>query len=141
MALRPKTHDREIRGAAADVGDQGHFLAADRPFIVQRRGDRLELEGDLVETDLAGDLAQGLLGLAIGVRRVIDEVHRPAMHHMAQFATGGLFGASFQPRRGYQAITSRKRIRSRPSRVVSSISEVPSTDLRLRISRPGAPST
>ena len=38
-------------------------------------------------------------------------------------------------------MTSRKRTRSRPTGVVSSINPEPSTDLRLRIIRPGVPST
>ena len=95
MALRPETHDRKIRSAAADIGDQCDFFGRYLALIVERRGDRLELEGDLIEADLARDLPQGLLRLAVGVRRVVDEVHRTAMHHVAQFATGGLFGAPF----------------------------------------------
>ena len=65
------------------------------PLIVQRRCDRLELECDLVEADLARNLTQGLLGLGVGVRVVVDEVHGAAMHHLAQFAPCGLFGAPF----------------------------------------------
>src|SRR5260370_37790014 len=51
---------------------------------VRRCGNRLKLERDLIEADLAGDRAQGSFRLAVGIRRVVDEVHRPAMHYVAQ---------------------------------------------------------
>ncbi len=91
----PEPHDRKIRRATADIGDQCDLLSRDLALIIQRRGDRLELEGDLIEADLACDLAQRLLRPAVGVIIIVDEMHRPAMHHIAQLATGGLFGAPF----------------------------------------------
>jgi len=62
---------------------------------VQRCGNRLKLERDLIEADLAGDRAQGSFRLAVGIRRVVDEVHRPAMHDVAQLAADRLLGAPF----------------------------------------------
>ena len=94
MALWSEPDDREVRGAAADVGDQGDFFRGELALVIQRRGDRLELEGDFVEADFAGDLAQGLLGLAVRVRRIVDEVHGAAMHDVAQLAAGRLFGTA-----------------------------------------------
>jgi hypothetical protein len=93
MALGSEADNGKIRRAAADIGDQGHFLAGNLALIVERGCDRLELEADLIEADLARDLPQRLLGLAVGIRRVVDEMHRAAMHHIAQFAIRGLFGA------------------------------------------------
>src|ERR1700692_2935903 len=60
MTLRPETHDRKIRGPAADIGDQGDLFGRYLPLIVQGRCDRLELKCDLIKADLARNLAQGL---------------------------------------------------------------------------------
>ena len=95
VTLRPKPHDRKVRRAAADIGDQCDFLRCDLPLVVQRCGDRLELEGDVVEPYPARNRPQRLLSLAIGIRRVVDEMHRTAMDHIAQFAARGLFGSAF----------------------------------------------
>jgi len=47
------------------------------------------------ETDLARDLPERLLRLAIGVGCVVDEVDGAAVDDIAQFEIGGLFGAPF----------------------------------------------
>ena len=95
MTLRPETHDRKIRRAAADIGDQRDFLRADLALVFERGRDRLELESDLIEADAAGDDAQRLLRLAIGAGVVVDEVHGTAMDDVAQLAAHRLFGAAF----------------------------------------------
>jgi len=92
MAVRTETHDREIRRAAADVGDQRDLLAGNLAFVVQRRRDRLELERHVIEADLADDSAQRLFGLPVGLRRIVDEMHRTAVNDAAELAAGGLLG-------------------------------------------------
>jgi len=87
-ALGADAHDREVRGAAADVGDEHQFLGRDVALVVQRGGDRLVLEGDLAE---AGGTRRGLqrrrsLGVALGV--VVDEEHRAAEHDARQRRAG-----------------------------------------------------
>jgi hypothetical protein len=82
VALGPQTHDRKVGGAAADIGDQCDFLGCDLSLIVQRRGDRFELKRDLVKADPPRNDPQRFLRLAIGVRRVVDEVNRPAVDDM-----------------------------------------------------------
>ena len=62
-------------------------------LVIERGRDRLELEGDLVEAEPARDLAQRVLGLGVGIRRVVDEMHRTAMHDAAEFDTGRLLRA------------------------------------------------
>ncbi len=94
VALGPETHDRKVGRATADIGDQCHFLGRDLPLIVQGCGDRFELKRDVVKTDPSRNCPQGILRLAIGVRRIVDEVHRPAMDNVAQLETGGLFRAA-----------------------------------------------
>ena len=84
--------------------------------------------------------AQRLFRLAVGLRRIIDEMHRPAMHDAAKFAAGRLLGPALH---GAEIVRDdvAKADTPAPNRVVSSMSAVPSTDFRLRIRRPGTPST
>ena len=86
--LGADAHDREVRGAAADIRDQRDLLAIHLPLIVERRRDRFILERDLAEADLAGDRAEHLLRLAIAGRVVIDEMHRSPMHDGVQLHVG-----------------------------------------------------
>lgn len=72
-ALGAEAHQREVGGAAADVGDQRQFLAVEAAFVVEAGGDRFVLERYLVETELAGDLGQRRLGDAIGFGIAVDE--------------------------------------------------------------------
>lgn len=77
---RSDPHDREVGRAAADIGHQHDLLGVQAAFVVERSGDRLVLELDLVEADLArGGLERGLR-LRVAHRIVVDEEHRPAEH-------------------------------------------------------------
>ncbi len=93
-ALRPEAHDREVRGAAADVGDQSELLAPDLGLVVEARGDRLVLEGDLRKARLARDLAQRLLGTGVRRRVVVDEVDGAAVHEVGDLAPQRRLGAA-----------------------------------------------
>ena len=93
VPLGAQPHDREIRRAAADVGNQRDLLTGDLALVVERGRDRLELERDVVKADLMHDGAQGRFGLAVGSGRIVDEMHRPAVDDAAEPAAGGLLGA------------------------------------------------
>jgi len=90
--LRADAHQREVGGAAADVGHQHDLLAVDGGLEIQRSGDRLELEADVGETHGARRLFQGGLGGAVARGVVVDEEHRSAQHHMGQRAAGIALG-------------------------------------------------
>ena len=86
----------EVGGAAADVDDQHQLLAVDLRFIVESRGQRFELELDVGEADLAGDLAQSVLRGLVGGRIVVHEEHRATEHHALEIAAGGGLGAALE---------------------------------------------
>ena len=83
VALWRDAHDREVRGAAADVGDQRKLLALHAGFVVERGGDRLELKMHLLEAAGPRDRLQLLLREPVRLRVVVDEADRPAKHHAA----------------------------------------------------------
>lgn len=94
--LRRQAHQGEVRGAAADVDDQDQFLALDAALVVEGRGDRFVLEGNLLEAELVGHLHQGVLGLAVGLRVVVDEEHRATQHHRVEGLPGGGLAARLE---------------------------------------------
>ena len=93
-AAGTEAHQRKVGGAAADVGDQDQFLAVDLGFVVEGGGDRLVLEGDLAETDVARDFRQRVLGQLVGHRIVVDEKYRAAEDRALETASGLGFGAA-----------------------------------------------
>jgi hypothetical protein len=95
-ALRGKADDGEVRGAAADVGDQHDFFALDLRFVMVGRGNRLELEADVLEADGVGDFAQGVFGELVGDGVVIDKKDRAAENGLLEAAPGFAFGPRFQ---------------------------------------------
>ena len=72
---------REIRRAAADVDDQHQLLAIDGALVVERRGDRLELELDGLETRRAGARFERGLRFAVARRVVVVEAHGTPENH------------------------------------------------------------
>ena len=94
--LRADAHDREVGGAAADVGDQHALLGIDARFMVEGRRQRLELEGDLLEAGLARGLLERGLGLRVALRVLVDKMHRPADDRAARRHAGVLLGGAAQ---------------------------------------------
>ena len=78
LALGADANEREVGGAAADVGDQDLLLARHRLLVVERGGDRLVLEDDLAKAGAGRRAAQRRLGLGVALGVVVDEVDRPA---------------------------------------------------------------
>ncbi len=95
-ALRRQAHQGEVRGTAADVDDQHQLFTLDAALVVEGGGKGFELEGDVAEAYLARHGGQGVLGLLVSDRVVIDEMHRTAQHHGVEGAIGLLFGALFE---------------------------------------------
>ena len=95
-AIRTQAQDREVRGTAPQVDHQHQALARQAALVVQRGGNRLELERHLVKPDRARRLQQGLLGQGIALGVVIDEMHRPPHHHAPGCCAQGLAGALTQ---------------------------------------------
>ena len=58
---------REVGRAAADVGHEHEAFAIEATLVVERRGDRLELERDLAKADRLGRAAQRVRGTGVGV--------------------------------------------------------------------------
>jgi hypothetical protein len=80
-ALRRDPHDREVGRAAAHVDDQRQLFARHLLLVVERRRDRLELEGDMLEALGAGGVFEFTFGLGIGLGIVVDELHGTTKHH------------------------------------------------------------
>ncbi len=80
--LRRNAHDREVRRAAADIGDQRDLLALHRLLVVHGSRDRFELELDVVKTLLARRLLQLVLRRAVRRLVLVDEMHRASEHDM-----------------------------------------------------------
>jgi len=97
-ALARDAHHREVRGAAADVGDQRDLLGLDALLIVERGGDRLELEGDLRKTCRSRRGFELALRLGVGLGIVIDKECGAAEHH-----TGRRRSEIFAGRRAQEA--------------------------------------
>ena len=95
-ALGADTHDREVGGAAADVGDQHDLLFADAAFIVERGRDRLVLEVHFVEADQRGSGFESGLRLRVAHRIVVDEEDRAAEHGAPDRRLRLRFGAVLQ---------------------------------------------
>mmetsp|Transcript_20769 Transcript_20769/g.79568 ORF Transcript_20769/g.79568 Transcript_20769/m.79568 type:complete len:365 (-) Transcript_20769:735-1829(-) len=89
-AFGPDANDREVAGAAADVGHQHDLLAAafaDGLLLeVEGRRDRLVLELHIVEADRAGAGLELGLGGSVARRLAVDEKHRPPEHHPGRLA-------------------------------------------------------
>ncbi len=92
-ALGREAHQREVGGTAADVDDEYQLFLVDARLVIEGGRNRFELEGDVLETDIARDLFERILGQLVGGRILIDEVHRTAQHHLGERAPGGAFGA------------------------------------------------
>ena len=134
-AAGAQADQREVGGAAADVDDQHQLLAVDLRFIVESRGQRFELELDVGEADLAGDLAQSVLRGLVGGRIVVHEEHRATEHHALEIAAGGGLGAALEF--GDEAREQHaERNRTALTSVEPSISELPSRLFIERIRRP-----
>ena len=71
-------------------------FALDAALVVEGRGDRFVLEGNLLEAELVGHLHQGVLGLAVGLRVVVDEEHRATQHHRVEGLPGGGLAARLE---------------------------------------------
>ena len=78
LALGADADEREVGGAAADVGDEDLLLARHRLLVVERGGDRLVLEDDLAKAGARRRAAQRRLGLGVALGVVVDEVDRSA---------------------------------------------------------------
>lgn len=83
-------HDGEIRRTAAKVDDHRKLFPRHRALVVERGGNRFELEGDGGKARGAGDRLQLPLGAAVGRLVVIDEPDRPAKHHRVERPFRGL---------------------------------------------------
>src|SRR5262249_14773789 len=94
--FRRDADDREVRSAAADIGDQNDLLARNGGLVFQGRGDRLELELDMLEPDLSRRLLQIALRLAIELGRVFDELNRPAEHDLTDLMADLALGRGFE---------------------------------------------
>jgi hypothetical protein len=88
-------HDGKIGGAAADIGDQGEFFAFRLLLEMQRRRNRFVLEGYIGEAGGTRCLLQVVLRPSVRRLVAVDEVHRPAEHHVGQFVLPDLFRHRF----------------------------------------------
>ncbi len=80
-ALGPQPHHGEVGGAAADVDDQHHGFVLQAALVVERSGDRLQLEGHVGEARARRAFGQRLLRPRIALLVAVDEVHGPPDHH------------------------------------------------------------
>ena len=78
--FRRQSRDHEVRRAAAEIDDQGQFLALQILLIGQGRRHRFELGLDVTEALRLGDADQLALGAPVGLVVMIDEAHRTAEH-------------------------------------------------------------
>jgi len=82
-APRADAHDGEVRRAAADVGHEHDLFARHAALVVERGGDRLVLERDLFEADLARRAFERGLRLRVARGIGVDEEHRPTEYRAA----------------------------------------------------------
>ena len=82
-ALGRQAHQREVGGTAADIHDQHALLALDARLVVEGRGDRLVLK-DTSPKPILRAAPPGLGRLAVGLRIIVDEEHRPAQHDLLE---------------------------------------------------------
>ena len=80
-AAGAQAHHGEVRGAPANVHHQHHCLVVNALFVVQRRRNRLGLEGDVFKACIHSGLAQRIFGLLIAHGVIIHKMHRAAHHH------------------------------------------------------------
>ena len=132
--------DRKVRGAAAHVDNQRQFLARHALLVVECRGDRLELEGDVPKTLRAGRLLQLSLGRGVRVGIVVDELHRPPQHDGVDACPPTWLSSRFFRWPMNMPMMSVKATERDLRRVFSWTSELPSTLFSARISRPSTPS-
>lgn len=95
-AVGRQAHQREVRRTAANVRHQHKFFTADAGLVVERGGDGLVLEGDLVEAGVARDFRQRVFGELVSLGIFVDEEHRAAQHGAAEFMAGGALGAALE---------------------------------------------
>ncbi len=95
-ALGRQADHGEIRGAAADIGDDGELFVVDRLLIVEGGGDGLELELDMLEPLPADRRFELALGLAIGGIVVVDKADGAAGNGALQRLAGVFFGTAAQ---------------------------------------------
>jgi hypothetical protein len=95
-AFRRNPHDRKIRGAAANIGDQCVLFALDGLLIGQGRGNGLVLELDLGKSLRAGDFLEGVARRAVRRRIVVHEMDRAAEHGTGDAGARRAFGRGFE---------------------------------------------
>ena len=90
-----QAHQRKVGSTAADVGDQHQLFAVDLRLVVEGGGNRLELEGDVLEAHGTGHVGQRVLRQLVGLRIVVDKENGTTEHGRREFAAGRLLGAAF----------------------------------------------
>jgi hypothetical protein len=86
---RTDVHQREVAGAAAEVGDQKQLVLLEAALVVVGRADRLVLEDDLAKAGVGAGGAQppegeGLVGGVLGVDEAHRAPHHGALHRLAE---------------------------------------------------------
>ena len=115
------------------------LLARDLLLVVERRGDRLVLEGDVAEALRADRALELLLRLAVGDRIVVDEVHGAADDDDVRARRRASASARRFSSPTKVPTISRKGMMLRLMRTASPISELPRMLLSERIIRPSTP--
>ena len=95
-ALRPQAHDGEVGSTTAYVDHQHHRFTVQALLIVERRGNRFELELHFGKARAVRGFAQRAFGQRVALGVVIDEMHRPAQHHALGHLAQLLLGAGGQ---------------------------------------------
>jgi len=94
--VRRQAHQGEVGRTTADVDDQYQLFPGDGGLVVERGGNRLVLERDVLEADLARHVDQGVFRFLVGHRVIIDKEHRAAQHHFFELAARRGFGAALE---------------------------------------------
>ena len=89
-------HQREIRSAAADIGDQHQLFIGDGGFVIERRSDGFELKRNFGKARRMRRQFQRGNGLRVARGVAIDEMHRPTDDDAIEFATVLRLGDALQ---------------------------------------------